>query len=310
MKSTPVTLTEITLLNEQTECLHLEERIKNTFDYPLHKHKEMELNFVIGGTGLKRVVGDSIETSDYFDLALIGSGLEHQWAEPNGFEHHEMHEITIQFSTAIISDAMLANQAFSTIRKMLADGQRGVCFSQETIRLVKEDLYRMAKMGPGFERYILLLRILHTLSGDNGRRTLASEEFSHSAISSDSQRIRLAMEYIHKHFKEEIRLEDLAKLVCMSTTSFSRFFSLRTHKSVSEYIIDHRLGYAARLLVDTRLSVIEICYDSGFNNVSNFNRLFKKRKGYTPTEYRNAYYQGKMHKKNPEALNLIPVTGK
>lgn len=297
MKSHPKqatsTLTEITLLNERAECLHLEKRTKNTFDYPLHKHKELEINYVEGGNGLMRIVGDSVEPVQDLDLAIVGSGLEHQWAEPQGFEEHEMHEITIHFSRSLLGEELLANQYFKGINMLFQRSQRGMCFSQAAVARVKGKLWQMANMEPGFARFMLLLEVLHELSETDDFRLLASEEFSHSAIPSDNQRIRLVLEYINKHFREEIRLQDLADLVCMTPTSFSRFFNLRTHMSVSDYIIECRLGYATRQLVDSVQTVLEICYDSGFNNVSNFNRIFKKRKGYTPTEFRRQYNRSK-----------------
>jgi len=297
MKSHPkqatTTLTEITLLNERAECLHLEKRTKNTFDYPLHKHKELEINYVEGGSGLMRIVGDSVEPVQDMDLAIVGSGLEHQWAEPQGFEEHEMHEITIHFSRSLLGDELLANQYFKGINMLFQRSQRGMSFSQAAVARVKGKLWQMANMEPGFARFMLLLEVLHELSETDDFHLLASEEFSHSAIPSDNQRIRLVLEYINKHFREEIRLQDLADLVCMTPTSFSRFFNLRTHMSVSDYIIECRLGYATRQLVDSVQTVLEICYDSGFNNVSNFNRIFKKRKGYTPTEFRRQYNRSK-----------------
>lgn len=292
-KQPAATLTEITLLNERAECLHLEKRTKNTFDYPLHKHKELEINYIEGGAGLKRIVGDSVENVQEFDLAIVGGGLEHQWAEPQGFVEHEMHEITIHFSRSLLGEELLANQYFKSINMLIQRSQRGINFSQAAIQRVKPKLWQMANMEPGFSRFMLLLEVLHELSETDEYKLLASEEFSHSVIPSDNQRIRLVLEYINKHFREEIRLQDLADLVCMTPTSFSRFFNLRTHMSVSDYIIECRLGYATRQLVDSVQTVLEICYDSGFNNVSNFNRIFKKRKGYTPTEFRKQYNRSK-----------------
>lgn len=292
-KQVPTTLTEITLLNERAECLHLEKRTKNTFDYPLHKHKELEINYVEGGRGLKRIVGDSVEDVGELDLAMVGGGLEHQWAEPLGFEEHEMHEITIHFSRSLLGEELLNNQYFKGINLLIQRSQRGIGFSQSAVARVKPKLWQMANMEPGFARFMLLLEVLHELSETDEYKLLASEEFSHSAIASDNQRIRLVLEYINKHFREEIRLQELANLVCMTPTSFSRFFNLRTHMSVSDYIIECRLGYATRQLVDSVQTVLEICYDSGFNNVSNFNRIFKKRKGYTPTEFRKQYNRSK-----------------
>jgi len=101
-------------------------------------------------------------------------------------------------------------------------------------------------------------------------------------------------EYINLHYTEEIRLSQLAELTDMTPVSFSRFFKLRTGKSLSDYIIDIRLGHATRQLVDSTKTVAEICYECGFNNLSNFNRIFKKKKGCSPKEFREIYYKKKI----------------
>jgi AraC-like DNA-binding protein len=113
-------------------------------------------------------------------------------------------------------------------------------------------------------------------------------------VSSESRRVLKVKDYINTHINDELRLEQLANLVSMTPTAFSRFFKLRTGKTFSEYIIDIRLGHAARLLLDTTDSVSEICWDCGFNTLSNFNRLFRKRKGCSPTEFREKYCKTKV----------------
>ena len=106
--------------------------------------------------------------------------------------------------------------------------------------------------------------------------------------------IQRVIRYINLHYTEEIRLSQLAELTDMTPVSFSRFFKLRTGKSLSDYIIDIRLGHATRQLVDSTKTVAEICYECGFNNLSNFNRIFKKKKGCSPKEFREIYYKKKI----------------
>lgn len=109
-------------------------------------------------------------------------------------------------------------------------------------------------------------------------RTLSSSSFAKIEVHSDSRRVQKVQDYIGKHYQEEIRLGLLADMVGMTEVSFSRFFKLRTGKNLSDYIIDLRLGHATRLLVDSTMAIAEICYECGFNNLSNFNRIFKKRR--------------------------------
>ncbi len=137
------------------------------------------------------------------------------------------------------------------------------------------------------------LAILHELAEQGNYRKLSSSSFGTIAPSVNSRRVRKVQQYINEHFQEDVTLQDLAQLVGMTPTSFSRFFKLRTGRSVSDYLIDIRLGHAARLLVDSTTSIGEICYECGFKNVSNFNRTFKKRKDRTPKEFRELYQHHK-----------------
>ena len=123
---------------------------------------------------------------------------------------------------------------------------------------------------------------------------MSTSAFAKVDTGSESRRVLKVKGYIDSHYKDEIRLEELAGLVGMTPTAFSRFFHVRTGKALSEYIVDVRLGYAARRLIDTTDSISEICYTSGFNTLSNFNRLFRKRKGCNPTEFREKYQKKKV----------------
>ena len=118
--------------------------------------------------------------------------------------------------------------------------------------------------------------------------------FAKVGVESESKRILKVKNYIDEHYKDEMSLEQLAGLVGMTPTAFSRYFKQRTSKNISEYIVDIRLGHAARMLIDTTDSVSEICWRTGFNTISNFNRLFRKRKGCSPTEFREKYQKTKV----------------
>lgn len=289
LHKTPHTLTEITLLNE-SEFLHLEVRHKQHFDYPLHHHTEIELNFVENYNGLRRVIGDSVETCQQgCELILIGPQLEHCWEEGPDFQPVDTHEITIQFSPKLFEGSVYTNEHFHSFVQMLMNCRQGICFGPKAITHVRPILDELAQMPPGFYRYQQLLKLLYELSLQDDYRLLATESFSRNETISDNQRIERVMEYIRGNYKNVIRLSTLAAIAYMSPTAFSHFFRLRTHKSVSDFILDERIGYATRLLVDTNQSVQEICYDSGFQNISNFNRQFLKRRGCTPGQYRANY---------------------
>ena len=284
---------EITPLSEK-DCFYIADRRKSEFTYPLHSHSEFEINYIENAEGVRRIVGDSVEVIGKFDLTLIaGEELEHVW-EQHDCSSKNIREITIQFSKELFFGNLIHKNQFSSIRQMLLKAQKGINFPMETIMKVYPLLDTLSAEKSGFHAVIKLLSILYELSLCDNFRTLASTSFAHIDDNTDSRRVRKIYEHIHTHYKEEIRLEELANIIGMTPVALSRFFKLRTGKTVSDYIIDIRLGNATRLLVDTTNSITEICYDCGFNNLSNFNRIFKKRKECSPKEFRENYRKTKM----------------
>lgn len=278
---------EITPLSEK-DCFYIADRHKTEFTYPIHCHKEFELNFVEHASGLKRIVGDSMETVDEYDLVLITSpDLEHVW-EQGECCSEDIHEITVQFSSYFIANLIQTNQ-FDRVRTMLTKAQNGLCFPLHAVMKVYNLIEELSETK-GFYAVIKFLTLLYELSYfTDEARELSSSSFAKIEVQSDSRRVQRVQQYINAHYQEEIRLTQLADMVGMTPASFSRFFKLRTGKSLSEYIINIRLGYAVRLLADSTMSIAEICYECGFNNLSNFNRIFKKKKKYSPKEFRENY---------------------
>lgn len=285
-------LTEITQLSD-LDCFYIAERHKTEFTYPLHRHKEFELNFVEHGAGVRRIVGDSVETISDYDLVLIGAeNLEHVW-ENGSCQSPDIREVTVQFAPDLLSDDILAKNQFDSIRKMLRAADHGLSFPLETIMRVYHHLDTLAAETDRFKQFITFMCLLHDLS-TGPYKVLASSSFAHSARNQESRRVTKVKQYINDHYSEPLKLEDMAELVGMSPSAFSRFFKMRTGKSLSDYVLDIRLGYAARLLVDSTKNVSEICYESGFNNLSNFNRIFKSRRGSTPRDFRALYKKNKI----------------
>ena len=268
---------EITPLSEN-DCIYVADRRINAFTYPLHSHPEYELNFVEYGNGIRRTVGDSSEIIDTFDLVLIANKeLAHSWEGSSNLSNTR--EITIQFTSEIFSDNLVNKNQFKTIKNMLEKAQCGILFPTESVLKVYHLLDKLANdKHQGFYTILDFLTILHELSLYENVKILSSSSFAKTDNINESRRIMKIRNYIIEHYKEEIRLNDVSDMVAMTPTAFSKFFSLHTGKSMSDYIIDIRLGFAARMLVETTRSISEIGYECGFNNLSNFNRLFKKKK--------------------------------
>ena len=285
--------TEITRLSDK-DCFYIVERHKTEFTYPLHHHKEFELNFIQNGRGVRRIVGDSVEEIGDFELVLIGGAdLEHVWEQGKCLSK-DIREITIQFSGDIFGTELLSKNQFASIRRMLRRAEHGLVFPIATIMKVYSVLDTLADENERFVQFLKSLYVLYELSISDGSRVLASSSFAHSARNVESRRVEKVKQYIHDHYAEPLKLADLAALVGMSPVSFSRFFRQRTGRTLSDYIVDIRLGYAARMLVDSTKNISEICYECGFNNLSNFNRTFKAKRNYTPRDFRAMFKKNKV----------------
>lgn len=287
-------LHEIAPLGEG-EFLYIADRHKKDFDYPIHTHDVYELNLVVGAAGVNRIVGDCSETIGDLDLVLITSpNLEHVWA--NGDCHsQDIHEITVQFYFDFEGEHNILNtNPMMPVKKMCERAKKGLAFPRETIMLVYSRLVALTQKTEGYSAMRELFDILYILSKCDSARELASTSFAKVDLGNEDRRILKVQSYIGSHYMDELRLAELADLVSMSESAFSRFFRLSTSRSVSDYIVDIRLGAAARRLVDTTDPVSTICYDCGFNTLSNFNRLFRKHKGCSPTEFREKYFKTKV----------------
>lgn len=274
------------------DCFTIFARHKDGFDFPLHYHEEYELNLIVHGEGVKRIVGDHSEVISGIELVLVGCNLPHGW-----FTHQYTHqadspllyEITLQFHRDLLDEKMMRRNQLSFIRTMLERSSKGILFSPETAQAIFPRLHDLSQMN-GFDSVLELFSILHDLSTSRNMRMLSSNSFSTSdAFNYHSRRIEQAFEFMRTHYQKDISLEDLSRHVGMTEVSFSRFIKKRTGKTFVDSLNEIRLGHASRLLIDTTETVAEIAYKCGFNNLSYFNRVFKNRKGCTPKSFRESY---------------------
>ncbi|MEK7256617.1 MAG: AraC family transcriptional regulator, partial [Bacteroidota bacterium] len=265
---------------------------KNGFDYPIHNHPEFELNMVLGISG-SRIVGDSTERYFDRDLVLLGPYLYHKWDGDEAMQRSGQlyRVITIQFGMDLFNTQLLQKDRFFKIRKLLQDASRGIKFHGKTFDEAMEKMVALTD-DRGFANIIEFLQLLDLLSSSSETAFLASEGFTPQALKSESNRIQIAYGYILKNFHEQnLKIGDVAAAVNMSNSAFSHFFHKYTNKNFTQFLIDVRIGHACKLLLDTDDNVNQICYRSGFNNVANFNRLFRKYRDCTPVEYRRRYQE-------------------
>ena len=283
-------LREITPLT-QSDCFTYFYRAKSEFDFPLHYHDEIELNFIKNARGAKRIIGDHVEEIGDIELALVGPGMPHGWFG-SGFRKNQIEEITIQFHKDFFDEKFLQKNQLSFIRNMLSRSLRGILFSTETTLRLEPRIYGLGKKQ-GFDSVLELMSIMHDLSISRDFRVLSDSGFSDTEVFSyNSRRIEKVMEFIHTSFSKQISLGEAAKIASMTESAFSRFFKLRTGMTFIDCLTEVRLGHASRMLISTTKTIAEIAYSCGFNNISNFNRIFRKKKSCTPRELRESYDQG------------------
>lgn len=251
------------------------------FDFPVHYHPEYELNLVLHSKG-KRIIGDSIKEYHDPDLVLIGSNTPHAWT---GHEKG-VHVVTIQFHTDFLSEKALSRKLTTPVRELLDRSRMGVLFSEETTTHMIDRIFRLTEIR-GFDSLLEFLSILYDLSTSRNQLTLSSPSYIGQFDTSKSRRIKMVNQYLYDNLANPIRIEEVAGIVSMTPSAFSHFFKKRTQRSFSDYLTDLRIGHAARMLIETEKNISEICFESGFNNISNFNRSFRAKKGCTPSEFRS-----------------------
>lgn len=281
----------------ETDALYIADRHKSEFSYPVHNYNVFELNFVENAAGVRRIVGDSNEVIGDYDLVLITNPTLEHACEQHECKSNDIREITIQFNFGAgmaATDHFFGKTPFESIRHMMKEAQKGLMFPMSAIMKVYDKLSGLSQITDSFTALMEFLNILHTLSLCTGARTLATTSYAKVNIEDDSRRILRVKKYISDNYKYELRLKDLADLANMSESAFCRFFKLHTGRRLSDYIIDIRLGYATRMLIDTTETIAEISFKCGYNNMSNFNRIFKRKKGCSPTEFRNSHHKIKV----------------
>ena len=262
------------------------DRVKDDFDFPVHFHPEYEMNFIQNGKGVKRIMGDSIEEIDDIELVFVGPNLYHAW-ETHKCKEKKIHEITIQFDDKLFDNQLLSRRIMRPIRDMFNRSTHGISFSRKTAEDLAPRICNLSRLD-GMDYFLETLSILHDMATSRNQRILSSYTVDYEKFE-DDDKMKLVYDYVQKNFSKKITLEEVSKVAMMTPVSFNRFIKKRSNKTFVNYINDVRIGYAARNLVEKDLSIAEVAYKSGFNNIANFNRIFKSIKGVTPSLYREEF---------------------
>lgn len=248
-----------------------------------HYHPEIELVYVNGGSG-KRQIGSHLSYYTDGDLILIGSNLPHC-----GFTNEETGntiETVIQMKPDFLGEGFFGIVEMKKVKNLLQQARIGIAFEKETKNRVGSQIELMQKMNP-LDRLLSFLKILNDLAHSKDSIFLNADGFSIVTQMQDNDKINLVFNYVKNHYFEPIALEQVADLVSMTVPSFCRFFKKITNKTFTTFVNEYRLVHACKLLAEKPISITEICFESGFNNFSHFNKLFKEYTGKSASQYRN-----------------------
>jgi len=261
------------------------------FTFPWHFHQELELVYVIKSFG-KRFVGDHVEDFHDGDLVLLGSNLPHFWKNDEVFFNndpkYQVNAIVIHFPADFFSHQIENYPEFHLIRKLFIRAARGVSFPLQVSGRLDPKIKRLLKLK-GLERTLGFIKILDQLARTNDYKLLAGETWRTDLYDWSSNRLDKVMHIINANYRQQIRLEVIAGHIGMNPSAFSRYFKEKTGKSFTEFVNEMRIGYACKLLLEGKQTVSQICFESGFNNLSNFNRCFKKVIFMSPVHYRGQF---------------------
>jgi AraC-like DNA-binding protein len=266
------------------------ERVDSEFPFYWHYHPEFELTLILDSYG-QRLVGDSIADYRPGDLVLLGPNLPHSWRSgPIKFRAQGVHRaIVVQFRHDFLGDQMFALQEMNEVANLLLRSAAGLAFGHTKIgEKAAASLQHFPEMSRA-RQMVALLSILLDLTGAMDAQVLSTNHVQPACRIGDQQRIDAICQYLNRHFEEEIEFAKLAKTLNISQATLCRFFKRATGRTMTQYVNEIRVGAASQLLTGTDQSILEIGFNVGFGNYSNFNRQFKRIKGYSPRELRDRF---------------------
>ena len=264
----------------------------NYFDKPWHFHKEYELVLIDKAEGT-RFIGDHVSHFKDGNLALIGPNIPHLYRNSDAYYRNKKlvsKSIFIHFTDDFPGKSFFDLPEMKLVRRLLDKSSLGFNINGKANQYVKQKLIEM-KEAPPARRLLGLLDILIYLSSSRDLKFILSSGFT-ASNSKDTDKINIVLQFIMENYADEIYIKEIASRLNMSVASFSRYFKHHTRKTFSQYVTEIRISHACRLLMEDNYNISEICYLSGFDNLSNYYRHFKKIVGVIPKEYKNRFLSG------------------
>lgn len=270
------------------------------FKYPWHTHAEYEIVYIVKSTG-KRFVGNNIEDYSDNDLVLLGSFLPHTYRSDDVYYQNDpnqrVYAIILQFAKDFFDHAITNYPEFHKIKKLLKEAKYGVYFNKNANENIRAELFSALNLND-LDLLIKCIKILSLMSDSKEKRLLCDESVDHEIrFQTDDVRLTKIIEYLNDNYSRPITLQEISGYAGMNEAAFCRYFKEKTSKSCIQYVNELRVTFACKLLLEGKLTVSQVCYESGFNNISNFNRQFKSITSYSPSAYLKEFKKkNKLHR--------------
>ena len=260
--------------------------IEERFSAPYHFHPEYELTLILKGRG-KRYVGTHMHDYEEGDLVLIGSNLPHCWKTTTGSTGKSI-SIVVHFQKDFLGSAFFSVPEMTRILQLLKNSSSGIQFTGNTL-LLQQKIKAILNEAVSFRKLVLLLDILHDLA-DHHQYLILDKQNQYPLLPAvEKERIHAAMAYIVENFQKNISLKAVAATTSMTPEAFCKYFKKLTRKTFIEVVNDYRIDFAIGQLVNTEKPIVQIGFDSGFNDISNFYKTFKDRTTLSPLTYRKTF---------------------
>lgn len=258
-----------------------------SFPNPLHFHPDIEILYVKNGKGT-RFIGDSIQSFGPGDIVMIGKNVPHLWYSDEKDKNSLSEVIFILFNTEVFGETFWQLPETKNITRLINKSLRGVKLAGETRNKVSKLMETIASSS-GFNRISLLLSILESISEGGEYQYLASPIVQNSISENDSDKLNRVYQYVLDNYQQSITLGTVSAIANLSVPSFCRYFKKRTNKTFIRLLNEIRIALACRSLIEDDKPVSEICFESGYNNVSFFIKQFKEITGFTPGDFKRRH---------------------
>ena len=257
----------------------------NRFEGPYHFHPEIELTWIRNSSG-KRFVGINISDYEPGDLVLLGANIPHCWQSMNESSPDNAQAVVIQFHSNFAGDTFLKLPELKKIQELILKSEAGIIIQGETKSKIISKI-NQCLTADKLHRILILIEILDLISNSEETKLIDQPLTWHNTLSADAERFQNIFSYLIQNYQQDISLKTVAGIANMTPNAFCRYFKNVTRKTLVESVRELRINQACQLLRNTVKPINEICFESGFGNISYFNKTFKEATGYAPLHYRN-----------------------